>query len=208
MSGLKFAEQGEITGIAIPYGSPDRRDGHGEWFDADTDMLLDWFGERPLLLHHGRSDAGPVAVGRVIAVEKRPEGLWVRAQLDRAGAWFARVRDMLQAGSLGFSSGALAHLVKTDPSGRILRWPWVELSLTPSPASADARIYSVKSDAALAHFAAAGLKATGLDDLLADDDLDAIRDNVEAIVQRAGAERVDRGELIAIRSQFMSRWTS
>jgi hypothetical protein len=88
--------------------------------------------------------------------------LWVRAVLDRTSRWFAKVRDLLHAGMLGFSSGSLMHLVQVGPDGEIQRWPLVEMSLTPSPASADARVYTVKASDAVGHYAAAGLPVAGV----------------------------------------------
>ena len=62
---------------------------------------------------------------------------WNEAPMD--------VGQLLDRDGLGFSSGALPQLVKTVKStGEILSWPWVELSATPTPASADARIAAMK----------------------------------------------------------------
>ena len=175
MTALKFAEEGLVEGLGVPFGGPNHRDRHGEYFSAATDLGLAWFESRPLLLHHGLADAGPEVVGRVTAVEVRPEGLWVKAQLDRAGRWFAKIRDMLEAGALSFSSGSVAHLVKVGPDGAILTWPLVEMSLTPTPASDDARVYRVKARTALEHYVDAGLSTAALKALIAADDRDELR---------------------------------
>jgi hypothetical protein len=148
MNALKFAEGGIIEGIAAPYGSPSHRDAHGEFFAPATDFRLDWFTERPLLIGHGIGASGPTVVGKVVAVEKRPEGLWCRAILDKAGAFFGKIRDQLAAGALSFSSATLPHLAKVAANGAIESWPLVEISLTDRPASRDARITNVRSAAA------------------------------------------------------------
>lgn len=151
MNGIKFADSGIIEGWGAPYGDPTRRDQHGEFFTARTDFALDLIPSgRPLLIGHGLGEAGPAVVGRITSVERRPGGLWITAQLDRAGAHFQRIKDGLLKGILGFSSATMAHLAKVSPSGEILAWPLVEVSLTDSPASGDARIVSVRS--AIAHF--------------------------------------------------------
>jgi hypothetical protein len=154
MNALKFAEGGIIEGIAAPYGSPSHRDSHGEYFTGSTDFQLGWFAERPLLLGHGLDAAGAEVVGKVVSTERRPDGLWIRAQLDKASRWFGQVRDQLAAGILSFSSATMPHLAKVEPDGRITAWPLVEISLTSHPASRDARIVSVRS--AAAHYQAIG----------------------------------------------------
>jgi hypothetical protein len=148
MNALKFADTGVVEGIAAPNGSPSHRDAHGEFFEPATDFRLDWFTERPLLIGHGIGAAGSEVVGKVVAVEKRAEGLWIRAQLDKAGAHFARIRDALAKGLLSFSSATMPHLARVAANGAIESWPLVEVSLTDRPASADARITSVRSAAA------------------------------------------------------------
>jgi hypothetical protein len=165
MNALKFADAGVIEGWAAPYGSPTHRDAQGEWFSPRTDFALDMIpNARPLLIGHGLGAAGPVVVGRITGAEKRAEGLWIRAQLDKAGAHFGRIRDALAKGLLSFSSGTLAHLARVAANGEILAWPLVETSLTDRPASADARIVSVKH--AVEHYAAIGQPASALKSLV------------------------------------------
>ena len=113
MNGIKFADAGVIEGWAAPFCSPTHRDAQGEWFSPRTDFALDMIpNARPLLIGHGLGAAGPVVVGRITGAEKRAEGLWIRAQLDKAGAHFGRIRDALAKGLLSFSSGTMAHLAR------------------------------------------------------------------------------------------------
>jgi hypothetical protein len=146
MTTLKYADEGIVEGLAAAWGSPSRRDRHGEYFDSSTDFALDLFpGPRPLLYHHGvHQDVGTSVIGRITNVEKRAEGLWVRAVLDKASRWFERVKAMLARGELAFSTATLSHLINMDQDKRIARWPLVEVSLTPSPADPAARVVSVK----------------------------------------------------------------
>jgi hypothetical protein len=167
MSALKFALRDDtLEGWAIPFGSPDRRDRTGEYFTPETDLGLSWFRERPLLLGHGLGPEGPAVVGRVVALEKRPEGIWARAVLDRASAWYAKIVDLLGRGALAFSSATMPHLAKVEPDGRITRWPFIELSLTTSPASPDARIVSMRS--AVEHYGALGYQSSALKSVFVD----------------------------------------
>src|SRR5450759_1465077 len=101
MNGIKFADSGIVEGWAAPYGSPTNRDSQGEGFSPRTDFQLDLIpAGRPLLIGHGLGEAGPAVVGRITAAEQRSGGLWIRAQLDRAGRYFGKIRDQLAALSL------------------------------------------------------------------------------------------------------------
>lgn len=151
---VKFAEDDEdgtvIEGLAIPFGGPIKgKDIDGEFFDKDTDLALDWFPDgRPILYHHGLHGAVKTeVVGRQKTVTVGDEGGFVTGELDKRSRWYARVKKLIDAGALGFSSGAMPHLVQTNKSGHIKRWPWVELSLTPTPAHPGAVAYAVKADA-------------------------------------------------------------
>ncbi|MGI8657226.1 MAG: hypothetical protein ACR2K4_00460 [Candidatus Limnocylindria bacterium] len=137
-----------LEGLAIPFGSPSRRDLQGEYFTKQTDFHFDWYPQdgRPTLYHHGLDDevAGET-IGRQISHEVKADGVWVEVQLAKRSKWVELIRRLLDRDGLGFSSGALPSLVKTSKStGEILSWPWVELSTTPTPASADARIMAAK----------------------------------------------------------------
>lgn len=160
MTGVKFAEGSDsiIEGLAIPYsGSFKGRDLHGETFTKATDFALDWFPDegRPFLYHHGLDESVKSAlVGRQIEREERDIGQWVRVQLDKRSKYVDAIREMVDAGALSFSSGAMAHLVQTRKDGTITRWPWVELSGTPTPAEPGAVVYAVKSADAIEHLTA------------------------------------------------------
>lgn len=131
---VKFVGADTIEGLAFPF---DSHDTDGETFTKSTDLCLDWFPERPLLYHHGL-DAGHAAVkvGRVPGAEfeTREEGIWAQAQLDKNARYRKAIDVLIEKGALGYSSGAYAHLArKKSASGEITRWPWVELSLEPTP---------------------------------------------------------------------------
>lgn len=169
MTGVKFAKGSDsiIEGLAIPYGgSVKGKDLHGEDFGPDTDLALDWFPDegRPFLYHHGLDESVKTAlVGRQFGREERDIGQWVQVQLDKRSKYMDAIRELVDADSLSFSSGAIPHLVQTRKDGHIERWPWVELSGTPTPAEPGANIYAVKAVDAIEHLtavkAAAALKS-------------------------------------------------
>lgn len=147
-----------VSGLAIPYGGKDL---DGEHFDASTDLHLEWFPSegRPVFFHHGLDgDLGTAVIGRQTALKITADGAWVEVQLDKRSKYVERIRALITKGALGFSSGAMAHLSRAlKETGRIVSWPWVELSLTPTPAHPKAVVYAVKSTAeAIAHLGAVG----------------------------------------------------
>lgn len=171
---IKFAPGAEdgnlIELLAVPFGGPFGRKGqayydpgrdlYGEYFSAKTNLCLDWFPEgRPLLYHHGLDpDAGLVPVGRVLpGVRSADVGHWVQAQLDAGTQYEDGIKELIRQRKLYTSSGAMAHLVDVDKkSGEIKTWPWVEQSLTPTPANLFAKVTEAE---ARAFFSLAGIKA-------------------------------------------------
>ena len=140
MDPVKFLKDSEdrIEGLAIPYGGPaSGKDLDGEKFTASTDFALDWYPNgRPLLYDHGTdSELGVQVIGRQDTVKAIDSGMWIEAQLNRAHDYWDKVKELVSDGKLYFSSGSVGHLVKTAADGTIKRWPWVENSLTPTPAN-------------------------------------------------------------------------
>jgi hypothetical protein len=171
----------QIVGWGMPFGGPiNGRDLYGTHFSLKTNFCFDWFPtEHPLLYQHGLDPKTDVAVvGRVKAWETKSDGVWVQAQLDASSAYHEDIAGLISAGKLYFSSGAMGHLVQEDhKTGEIKRWPWVEMSLTPTPANIYAeleyarvaphlRSIGIDADAVLATLAA---KAEELDGAGADD---------------------------------------
>jgi cation transport regulator ChaB len=160
MNAVKFAADSDniIEGLAIPFGGPfGGKDIDGESFGPDTDLALEWFPEegRPVIYHHGLDEGMKTAlVGRQIERAAQDAGHWVKVQLDKRNRYFEQIAEMVREGKLAFSSGSLSHLVQVEKDGAIKSWPWVELSLTPTPANPDAMVYAVKASDAIEHIAA------------------------------------------------------
>jgi len=76
----------------------------------------------------------------------KDEGLWVRAQLDKASKYYDRVKQLIDAGALGWSSAAPDHKAKVAKDGHIDLWPVIEFSLTPTPAKPNLVAYAMKSE--------------------------------------------------------------
>jgi len=155
---VKFADEqaGIVEGLAIPYGGPmGGKDLQGEYFTPRTDLALKWFDRRPALFHHGVDpDAEIEPVGVQFETKTLDAGQWAKVQLDKAHRYYDMIADMVRQGKLFFSSGAMPHLVQKGKDGELLRWPWVELSLTPMPANP----YAITMESSKRHYAVLGLK--------------------------------------------------
>jgi len=123
-----------VAGWGVVYGGVDLE---GDRFTPETDFWLDRpAGPRPVLYEHSFNAPGLRTLGAA-GVEARADGLWVEAELDRHNEYVQMIRQLLDAGVLGWSSGAVSHLVRREQRDGvrvITSWPIAEFSLTPTPA--------------------------------------------------------------------------
>lgn len=219
---VKFAEGSDtrLRILAVPYGGPEELDGRdldGEYFSGKTDLCLDWYpASRPLLYHHGLhpdTDAAPVGkVDSTTATVEDAVGVWVEAELDKQARYYEHIRRLVEQKKLYASSGAMPHLVRKAKDGHIDRWPWVELSLTPTPANP---LALVEAKAARDHYAAAGITPPPTlnpnDGAAAGylDTLDRLTDEVAEVVDltrrlTAGRAKVGRPQMTASRRERLA----
>jgi hypothetical protein len=155
---IKFVGPDLIEGPAFLF-NPDIT---GEQFTPETDLCIEWFGKsgRPLLYEHGVDGAMKAGlIGRQTDYDVRDEGVWAQSQLDRSARYRKAIDSLIERGALAYSGGAMAHLATKSAAGAIKRFPWVELSLTPTPANpANASVYYLKSLDAVAHLEAADVE--------------------------------------------------
>ena len=139
--------------LSIPYGGPfDGKDLDGEFFSPRTDIKPDWFDRRPLVWHHNLDEdlkADPV-LGTADDLEQEDDGWWSTVWLDRSHRYWQQVDTMLRQGKIYGSSGTLGTFARTDhKTGEILVWPFIEQTLTPTPANIYSRVVPAK---AVKHF--------------------------------------------------------
>jgi hypothetical protein len=135
--------------LAIPFGGPfEGKDFDGEFFSPKTDIKPDWFDRRPLVWHHNLDQsmkADPV-MGTADDLEQQDDGWWTTIWLDRSHRYWAQVDELLRAGKIYGSSGSLPNFVRTDrKTGEILVWPYIEQTLTPTPANPFAVVVAAKA---------------------------------------------------------------
>lgn len=122
-----------VGGYGVIWGGKDLASEH---FDREaTDFWFDRLTQTPMVLYQHGLD-GKVkrtVVGRVTTKTEDDIGLWIEAQIDANKQYVDAIRKLVKKGVLGWSSGAVSHLVDKDASGKILSWPVAEWSLTPTP---------------------------------------------------------------------------
>ncbi|MDW8208810.1 MAG: HK97 family phage prohead protease [Chloroherpetonaceae bacterium] len=135
------ADTGTVSGYLVLFGSAEMPDASPwrDFFTPETDFDLDVSSRRPVYYNHGLDiKMGDQRIGVGEISRKDDVGLWIEAQLNLRDAYVEAIRDMARKGELGWSSGAVAHLVRRRKEAknthRVLHWPIGEASLTPAPA--------------------------------------------------------------------------
>ena len=143
---VKALGDGKVGGYLIRYSTENDPDLTTDYFDAQTsihapDVL-------PVLYQHGMdTKIGKRVIGKA-KTGKDDVGLWVEGQLDMRDEYERAVYAMAEAGKLGWSSGALSHLVEREQVGKswhIKSWFVGEASLTPTPAEPRNGVMPLKS---------------------------------------------------------------
>lgn len=120
-----------IEGYAVIFGGVDLE---GETFTKDTDFWPEHTPPAPPVLYdHGLTEAiGTSVIGQVVVKQITDVGLWIEAEINRSKAYAAQILELVKQGRLGWSTGAVSHLVE-KAAGLIKAWPIAECSLTPTP---------------------------------------------------------------------------
>lgn len=135
---VKAIGESRIRAYAVLFGDATAPDLTRQWFDAgteDLDAIYRAVGKLPVMYNHALDGSLKT---RVIGVADRFEadavGVWYEAELRRADEYDDYVRQLVRDGKLKTSTQTLASAYRVAKSGRIERWPVVEISLTPTPA--------------------------------------------------------------------------
>jgi len=125
-----------IGGYGILYSNTKDRDLENDYFAKDTDFWLDRMpGAKPVLYEHGQHDViKKMSLGNTIEFKSDSVGLYVEAELDRHNQYIDTVLELVNKGVLGWSSGAVSHLVERSKDGLLKSWPIAEMTLTVAPA--------------------------------------------------------------------------
>lgn len=145
-SAVKALGNGKVGGHLIRFSSDHDPDLTDDFFDAKTEIHVPDL--LPVLYQHGMDDK----IGkRIIGSAKTGRddvGVWIEAQLNMRDEYEKAIYELVEAGKLGWSSGALSHLVEREPMGKayhIKSWFVGEGSLTPTPAEPRNQVLPIKS---------------------------------------------------------------
>lgn len=154
-------DSGKIGGYLVRFSDDgEQKDLSGEYFTSKTYLGANDGDGVDTMFHHGQPI--PIKSHLTSAVRKEIEaltehvfapikakrdtiGIWAETVLDMADEYEKAVFGMVKNGKLGWSSGAVGHLVKKSEDGQILRWPIGEASLTPTPCEPLNRAITIKS---------------------------------------------------------------
>ena len=151
---VKALGGGKIGGYLVRFSDASQPDLTGDYFDAKTAINMP--DDLPLLYNHGMDGTLKKRVIGRVKTKADDVGVWAESQMDLRDEYEKAIYAMAEAGKLGYSSGALSHLVEREPAGKsayIKTWFIGEASLTPTPAEPRNTVMSLKSllpsDAAL-----------------------------------------------------------
>ena len=136
-------------------------------------------------------------------------GVWADSQMDLRDEYEKAIYAMAESGKLGYSSGALPHLVEREPVGKafhIKTWFIGEASLTPTPAEPRNTVMSLKSllpsDAALSDTdETKQTKSNNGENIMSDEIKTAVAQAVaEALAQRENEIKAEADKQAAIKA--------
>lgn len=145
-SEIKALGEGKLGGYLVRFSDPTQPDLTGDYFDAKTTFHMP--GELPLMYNHGLDETLKKRVIGRVETKVDEIGIWAAAQMDMRDEYEKAIYQMAEAGKLGYSSGALSHLVEREPVGKsmhIKTWFIGEASLTPTPAEPRNAVMPIKS---------------------------------------------------------------
>lgn len=154
-------DNGKIGGYLVRFSDDGKqKDLSGEYFTSKTFLGTREGDGVDTMFHHGqpipvKSKLTKTAKAEIEALQEKvfapvktkrdTVGIWAETVLDMADEYEKAVFGLVKAGKLGWSSGAVGHLVKKSSDGQITRWPIGEASITPTPCEPLNRALTIKS---------------------------------------------------------------
>lgn len=143
---VKALGDGKVGGYLVRHSGQNDPDLTDDYFDEQTTINAPEV--LPVLYQHGMdAKLGKHILGSA-KTGRDDVGLWIEAQLNMRDDYEKAIYALAEKGKLGWSSGALSHLVEREPVGKayhIKTWFVGEASLTPTPAEPRNTVISFKS---------------------------------------------------------------
>lgn len=143
---VKQLGDGRIGGYLVRFSGPRDPDLTGDFFSKETDFGIHT--RLPVYYQHGYDSALKTRRIGVGELKLEDAGLWLEAQLELRDDYERMIADMAGKSKLGYSSGAVGHLVERERVGKayhIKTWVIGEASLTPTPAEPRNLVQPMKS---------------------------------------------------------------
>ena len=128
----------KVGTYGVRFSGPDEKDLAGEYFTFGSDFGSTLGTGAATMINHGVPlGQGMEEFANVIfppaTVTKDSKGLYVETMLDLGDPLQEALSQLVSLGALRWSSGSAAHVVQKAADGRIVRWPPIEFSFTPTP---------------------------------------------------------------------------
>lgn len=145
---IKALGEGKIGGVLIRRTNETQPDLTGDFFSQKTDIRF--HPEEDVYYNHGLDKTlKKRVIGRAKITTMDNGDVWAETQLNMRDEYEKAIYSMAESGKLGYSSGALSHLVEREPAGKgiwmIKTWAVGEVSLTPTPAEPRNTVIALKS---------------------------------------------------------------
>lgn len=119
-----------VEGYGIVFGG---RDLDGESFTKETDFEMEYVPVKKAFYSHRSDPHVKQELGHVVDHRVDDTGVWFKMQLGKSHRYLTAVQKLIEKGVIGISTGTASQL--SDRVGqKIVKWPIVEVSLTPTPA--------------------------------------------------------------------------
>jgi hypothetical protein len=148
---VKALGEGNVGGYLVLFSGPDDPDLQGDYFTKSTDFKTRTGRELDILYRHGTH---PVIKSRTLGNAKvtiDDVGIFLEGELQLRDNYEKAIYKLAELGKLGWSSGAMGHLVRKTPKNKSFEvevWGLGEASLTPNPVEARTSAFPLKSMAA------------------------------------------------------------
>ncbi len=144
---IKALGNGRIGGVLVRMSTDNDPDLTNDFFSAKSDIR---FPETvDVYYNHGFDETlKKRVIGKAKLSRLDNADVWAETQLNMRDEYEKRIYEMAEAGKLGYSSGAMAHLVEREQVGKsfhIKTWVIGEASLTPTPAEYRNTVRTIKS---------------------------------------------------------------
>lgn len=144
---IKALGNGKVGGYLVRFTDATQPDLTGDYFSAKSDIRVT--GSLDVYYNHGLDATLKKRVIGRATTRIDDAGVWAETQLNMRDEYEKAIYSMAEKGKLGYSSGALPHLVEREPAGKgisfIKTWVIGEASLTPTPAEPRNTVVSIKT---------------------------------------------------------------